>query len=125
MSTNADTRSIDFERRFDLYFPRVYAYAFRSTQDHAAAERVTRDVLVRSLPELVDADEPELAALLLQATRRCLQSESGTTASGGQVPHGSESFPPASAARPSTSVTRASRLPRSSQARRASGARRR
>ena len=123
MSTNADARSIDFERRFTLYFPRVYAYAFRHTQDHAAAERITRDVLVRSLPELLEADEPGLAALLLRATRQCLRA--GTTASGGQVPHGSESFPPASAARPSTSVTRASRLPRSSQARRASGARRR
>ena len=121
MSTNADERMIDFKRRFDLYFPRVYAFALRRTQDHAAAQRVARDVLVGSLPQLLEAEEPELATLLLRATHRSLRS---MTTSSDAAAHGSESLPPTSAGRPSTSVTRASSSPRSSQARRASGSRR-
>lgn len=122
MSGEHDERQTEFEKRFDFCFPRVYAYLFRRTQDHATAERLTRDVLVRSLPEFMDGEDPALAAALLRAAQRSLRSEA---ASKEEPAHGSDSFPPTSAARPPMSLTRATSSPRSSQARRASGARRR
>ena len=120
MGTHSNDRRADFERRFDLYFPRVYAYLVRRTPDHGTAERLTRDVLVRSLPDFLGTDEPELAAALLRAAHQSLSSEA--TASREEVAHGAESLPPTSVARPSTSLTRASSSPFSSQAKRASGA---
>lgn len=120
MRTNTEKRRTAFERSFSIYFSRVYAYALRRTQDHAAAQRVARAALVESLPALVDADEAELAPLLLRATQRSLRSE--PNAAGGDVGHGSESLPPTSSGRPATSVTRATSSPCSSNASSASGA---
>ena len=106
MRASDSQRVSEFERRFDLYFRRVYAYVLKRTRDHATAQQVTRDVLLGSLSDLLEGDEPELAATLLRATRRSLRSEE-----------------PASAARPATSVTRASTSPGSFQLRGASGSR--
>jgi len=120
MSTDTDDRRVAFEGRFDLYFPRVYAYLLRRTSDEVTAERLTRAVFVRALPDLLGVDEPGLAETLLRAAHECLRCEA--TASGEETSHGSESLPPTSVARPSTSLTRASSSPLVSQARRASGA---
>jgi hypothetical protein len=102
MSTIDYEWKANFEKRFDLCFRCVYAYVLRRTQDHAIAQHVTRDALVRSLPELVEGDERELAAALLRATHWSLRSE---TSASGELAHRSESLPPTSAARPPT-VTR-------------------
>lgn len=70
-----------FEKRFDRCFLRVYTYVFARVVDHATAQRLTRDVLTRSLAELLDAEEPELDIILLRASKQLLAE--GPRTSGG------------------------------------------
>lgn len=72
---SADAHS-SFEKRFHVSFLRVYAYLSRRVKDHAAAERMTRDVLIRSLAQLlVDEDDDQLALLLLRNSIQALGAE--------------------------------------------------
>lgn len=64
-----------FERRFDRSFLRVYAFVFARVNDHRTTQRLTRDVLTRSLPEILDDDEHELDVVLLRAAKQLLRAE--------------------------------------------------
>ena len=65
-----------FERHFGCSFRRVYAYVLARVGDHNRAQRLTRSVLTRALPELVEGDEPELSVFLLRTANRLLREES-------------------------------------------------
>jgi DNA-directed RNA polymerase specialized sigma24 family protein len=73
--TPSDGIATSFEKHFDGAFRRVYAYVFARVEDHTSAERLTRSVLVRALPELVEGDEPELSVFLLRTANRLLHDE--------------------------------------------------
>ncbi len=64
-----------FEKHFGGAFRRVYAYVLARVGDHTSAQRLTRSVLVRALPELVEEREPELSVFLLQTANRLLREE--------------------------------------------------
>jgi hypothetical protein len=70
----------DFEKRFERSFNRVYAYVAARTGDRSTAERVTRDVLHRSLGPLMEGDAADLDAELLRNTKRALLEETAQEA---------------------------------------------
>jgi hypothetical protein len=71
----ADEARSAFEKRFGPSFQRLYAYVLKRTKNHAAAERLTRQVLVHSLPEFLDEDEAQLARVLLRNANHALGAE--------------------------------------------------
>jgi DNA-directed RNA polymerase specialized sigma24 family protein len=73
--TPSDEISSVFEKHFGGAFRRVYAYVLARVGDHTSAQRLTRSVLIRALPELVEEREPELSAFLLQTANRLLRDE--------------------------------------------------
>ena len=64
-----------FEKRFDRSFSRVYAYVQARVPDRGTAERVTREVLQRSLDCLLEEQDGGLDAALLRNTNRVLREE--------------------------------------------------
>ena len=64
-----------FEKHFGPAFQRVYAYVFARVDDADGAERLTRTVLTRSLPALIESEEPELSVILLRAANALLRAE--------------------------------------------------
>jgi hypothetical protein len=64
-----------FEKRFDRSFNRVYAFVLPRVTDRAAAERVTREVLHRSLDSLLAEQDGDLDAELLRNAVRALREE--------------------------------------------------
>jgi hypothetical protein len=75
-----DAVAAAFEKHFACSFHRVYAYVFARTHDHDATQRLTRTVLTRALPELVEGQEPELSVFLLRTANRELLAEAAQRA---------------------------------------------
>jgi hypothetical protein len=69
-----------FEKRFERSFNRVYAFVAARVPDRGAVERVTRDVLHRSLESLLAEEDGGLDAVLLRNTNRALSEEAARRA---------------------------------------------
>jgi DNA-directed RNA polymerase specialized sigma24 family protein len=75
LSAPSDEIASAFEKHFGAAFQRVYAYVLARVEDHTHAERLTRHVLIRALPELVEDGEPGLSVFLLRTANRLLHDE--------------------------------------------------
>jgi len=62
----------DFDRLYDVYFPRVYALALRRLGRRRDAEQVTRQVLLDLVEALVSSERLPLAGWVVERTRHAI-----------------------------------------------------
>lgn len=68
----ASGRRADFDRLYDVYFPRVYALALRRLGRRRDAEQVTRQVFLDLVEALASSERPPAAGWVIERTRHAI-----------------------------------------------------
>jgi DNA-directed RNA polymerase specialized sigma24 family protein len=63
----------DFDRLYDVYFPRVYALAMRRLGRRGDAEQVTRQVFLELVEALASSDRPPILGWIMERTRLAIE----------------------------------------------------
>jgi len=62
----------DFDRLYDVYFPRVYALALGRLGRRQDAEQVTREVFCDLVEALASSERPPVAGWVIERTRHAI-----------------------------------------------------